>query len=58
MVIEFAPKPQLPLTVEKSTVLKKSVKADPAEVAKRSKPIQTKVRKSEEETAAKNGELF
>ena len=47
MVIEFAPKPQLPLTVEKSTVLKKSVKADPAEVAKRSKPVQTKVGKSE-----------
>ena len=58
MVIEFAPKPQLPRTVEKSTVLKKTVKADHAEGATGSKPVQTKAGKSEEETATKNGELF
>lgn len=57
MVIEFAPKPQLP-TVEKPAVLKKSEKGDHAEVASGQKPTQTKAGKLDKETAAKNGELF
>jgi hypothetical protein len=58
MVIEFAPKPQLPSTVEKSAVPKKSAKADHAEVATGPKPAQTKAGKTDKETAGKNGELF
>lgn len=58
MVIEFAPKPQPPSTVDKAVVPKKSAETDHSDTAQAPKPARPKTGGTDKEAAEKNGELF
>lgn len=57
MVIEFAPKPQPPATVDKTVVPKKPVDAD-THGGPAPKSVRPKTERTSKETADKTGELF
>lgn len=58
MVIEFAPKPQLPSTVDKTAAPKKPVDATNAELASAARSVRSKAGKTSKETVEKDDELF